>query len=139
LDSFAVRHPEVRILERHLPLTTIHPYALRAAEAAECAGAVGSYGPMRDQLYRRPALIEAEEWGLLAKTAHLPDTGAFASCVRSGVYASQVALDIALAKKLGARATPTVVLDGYLFGRPPSIEELTLALERRGHIPTPVP
>src|SRR6195256_6171449 len=36
---------------RHFPVTTIHPHAQQAAEAAEAAGAQGKFWAMHDTLY----------------------------------------------------------------------------------------
>lgn len=36
---------------RHFPLTTVHPHAEQAAEAAEAAGVQGAFWPMHAMLY----------------------------------------------------------------------------------------
>src|SRR5690348_11065795 len=41
----------VRFVFRHFPLTTIHPHAQPAAEAAEAAGSQGRYWQMHDVLF----------------------------------------------------------------------------------------
>jgi protein-disulfide isomerase len=41
----------VRYVVKDFPLSTIHPQAQKASEAAECAGAQGAYWPMHDKLY----------------------------------------------------------------------------------------
>src|SRR5262245_26264615 len=41
----------VRFVYRHFPLVKVHPYALRAAEAAEAAGAQGKFWEMHRLLY----------------------------------------------------------------------------------------
>jgi protein-disulfide isomerase len=41
----------VQYVFRHFPLTTVHPYAEGAAEAAEAAAAQGRFWPMHDMLF----------------------------------------------------------------------------------------
>src|SRR6201992_2906228 len=48
LERFASR---VCIVYRHFPLEEVHPHALAAAEAAECAGGQGKFWEMHDLLF----------------------------------------------------------------------------------------
>ena len=48
LERFAER---VRFAFRHNPLEEVHPHALMAAQAAECAGGQGQFWPMHDLLF----------------------------------------------------------------------------------------
>jgi protein-disulfide isomerase len=65
---------QVRYAFRHFPLEEVHPHALAAAEASECAAAQGQFWPMHDLLYRRQGKFTrtdlngyAREVGLAAK------------------------------------------------------------------------
>ena len=42
---------QVRYIFRNFPLSSIHPHAQKAAEAAECAGEQGKYWEMHDLLF----------------------------------------------------------------------------------------
>ena len=42
---------ELCFIFRNFPLSTMHPHALMAAEAAECAAAQDAFWPMHDTLY----------------------------------------------------------------------------------------
>ena len=46
---------------RHFPMTNVHPYAQRAAEAAEAAGAQGSFWEMHDILFENQDALEDED------------------------------------------------------------------------------
>jgi len=46
---------KVKIVYRHFPLTSIHPYAMVSAQAAEAAGKQGKFWDMHDLLYKRQA------------------------------------------------------------------------------------
>ena len=128
IDSLRFRHPEVRVVERHWPLTEIHPFALKAALAAECARSAGAYERMRTTLFGRPVLIEEEEWGALAHFAGIADTAAISSCVRTERFMREVQADIAAAERVGGHGTPTVLVDDLLFPRPPTLAELERAI-----------
>jgi len=48
---------QLQFVFRHFPITSAHPHAQRAAEAAEWAGAQGRFWDMHDGLYRRRAKL----------------------------------------------------------------------------------
>src|SRR3954451_9375758 len=51
---------ELRFVFRNFPITTSHPHAGQAAEAAEAAAAQGAFRPMRDRLYETQSQLEDE-------------------------------------------------------------------------------
>ena len=57
LERFAER---VRFVYRHFPLEEVHPHAVRAAEAAECAGGQQKFWPMHDLLFDNQAHLKAQ-------------------------------------------------------------------------------
>ena len=59
----------LRFAFRHFPLAEIHPYALRAAEAAEAAGAQGKFWPMHDLLFANQQALD--DAGLVRYATHL--------------------------------------------------------------------
>ena len=92
---------------RHLPLQSIHPYALGAATAAECADAAGKFWPMHDSLFQDTDLTEEN---LLHKARGLGlDGKKFADCLRR-TPVTQIQRDIDLAKSLNITGTPTFLL-----------------------------
>ena len=48
----------LRFVFRHFPTVQTHPHSLRAAEAAEAAGAQGKFWQMHDQLFSHQQKIE---------------------------------------------------------------------------------
>jgi protein-disulfide isomerase len=52
-----IRTGLVRYVVKDFPLSSIHPQAQKASEAAECAGAQGAYWSMHDKLYE-----EQQQW-----------------------------------------------------------------------------
>lgn len=99
---------KVQMAFRHLPLTAIHPFAVRAAETAECAGRVGAFWPVHDALFARPRLNEEFLMVVAAENGVSPDE--LAACRSEGVRI-RIADDSALAYELGISTTPT-----FLFG-----------------------
>ena len=91
----------MRFVFRNFPLTTVHPHAERAAEAAEAAGAQGKFWKMHDILYENQQALEDEdlmEYGALVsldinpirsryagRPVSKPDTRRLPSGTRSGV------------------------------------------------------
>ena len=51
---------QLRMVFRHFPLTTIHPHAQAAAEAAEAAGAQGQFWEMHGMLFENQQALEDE-------------------------------------------------------------------------------
>jgi protein-disulfide isomerase len=95
---------------REFPLTSIHPAAPKASEAAICAGQQGKYWEMNEHLFANQGEWSqggdptnqfksyAEELGL--------DTEAFNQCLDSGEAAIVVQGDLMAGELLGVNATP---------------------------------
>ena len=107
----------VRYVFKDYALTTIHPQAPKAHEAARCAGDQGAYWEMHDLLFDRQA-----EWGgasdhVAAFKRYAAELGlaspAFDECLDSNRWAAAVQADIAEGDRLGVRGTPTFFIDGY--------------------------
>ena len=55
LERYAGR---IRFAYRHFPLEEVHPHAMLAAEAAECAGSQGKFWEMHDLLFENQAHLK---------------------------------------------------------------------------------
>ncbi|MFN4232370.1 MULTISPECIES: DsbA family protein [Thermus] len=118
---------ELRLSYRHFPLKEIHPEALPAAIAAECAGAQGSFWPYHDLLMGG----RLGDYLGLARVLSL-DLKAFATCLKDPHVASRVEAERALALRLGLRGTPSLFAGPYRVPNPFDLERLLdyLALAR---------
>lgn len=100
---------KVRFYSRDLPLDSIHPDAVRAAQAARCAADQGQYWKLRDTMGANPGKLDLES--LLADAAELKmNVDVFRTCVQSQKYKEAVQTDVLEAMKIGAEATPTFVI-----------------------------
>jgi len=98
---------------RHFPIEAVHPHALRAAEAAECAGGQGKFWPMYDILFenqlhlKQPQLFEyATKLGL--------DMPRFTAEMDDEIYLQRVREHQRSGDASGVRGTPTFFVNGHL-------------------------
>lgn len=111
----------VKILYRHLPLETIHPYAWTAALASECAGDQDAFPRYHDLLFALQDSLGELSWTDLAVRADVADTSVFDRCVSEERHAGTVERDVLLARDLGIDRTPTFVIgDEAWRGVPPA-------------------
>jgi protein-disulfide isomerase len=100
---------KVRFYSRDLPLDSMHPNAIRAAQAARCAAEQGQFWALRDIMGANPSKLDLES--LVADAASLKmDTEKFRSCVASEKYKQAIQTDVLEAMKIGADGTPTFVI-----------------------------
>jgi protein-disulfide isomerase len=101
-----VKAGRVRFVYRDFPLSSLHPSALKAAEAARCAGDQQRYWEYHDALFQNQSSLEETELVRRAQTLKL-DTTAFKLCLNSGQYSSAIKESLAEAERIGVDATPT--------------------------------
>ncbi len=121
------RHPDVAVAWRHLPLTDVHPNALRAAEAAEAAAAQGAFWPMHDLLLAHQDRLGIRDLAGYAQQLGI-DAEKFLDDVLSHAHADRVLKDIASADQSGAAGTPTYFINGLRHEGPVDIDSLSKAI-----------
>ncbi len=107
----------------HFPLR-IHPNATNAARAAECAAEAGVFKEFVDTALANQRELGVVRWSLLAARAGVSDTVAFNACFRDARSLERVTRGRALGERLGVRATPTIMVNGWLFSNPPTREQI---------------
>ncbi|SNY53562.1 Na+/H+ antiporter NhaA [Paractinoplanes atraurantiacus] len=121
------RHPgRISYVWRNLPLDEIHPYARRAAQAAEAAAAQNGFWAMHDRLITADA-FDDEALAGLARAAGL-DVSRFVVDLDTAIVAAQVDADVRSAHDSGADGTPTFFLNGTVVTG--SLDEVVAAVER---------
>jgi formate-nitrite transporter family protein len=104
----------LRIAFRHFPLASVHPRALRAAEAAEAAASQGRFWPMADLLYANQQDLEEEALLGYAKKAKL-DVKRFRKELNSGIHSPRVRSDFLGGVRCGVSGTPTFFINGERY------------------------
>ncbi|MDZ4675757.1 MAG: thioredoxin domain-containing protein [Gemmatimonadota bacterium] len=116
----------IRLL--HLPLR-IHRFAPSAARAAECADAQGELHGLVEAIFAKQDSLGLKSWISYGEDAGLPDTGRFQECVAGNEPFERIAAGMRIAESLEVNATPTLMLNGWLFRRIPDKEQLLAAIE----------
>lgn len=114
IDEY-VESGQVRYVFFDFPITSSHPNAMAAAQAARCAGRQGAYWAMHDALFEHQ-----QEWASAsAPTARFRDyaraiegidAGRLAGCVESGETRDEVRASQKFVRKIGVQSTPTILV-----------------------------
>jgi protein-disulfide isomerase/uncharacterized membrane protein/rhodanese-related sulfurtransferase len=99
----------VRFVFRQFPLEEVHVYALKAAEASECAAQQGKFWESVDRFYAANGDLKDESLVRYAGELGL-DTAKFQSCLSSGATKATIQRDREDGRALGVRGTPTFFL-----------------------------
>src|SRR5881296_1226724 len=84
---------QLRFVFRNFPLTRVHAYAQRAAEAAEAAGGQGKFWEMHDHLFEHQEALDVKDLVRAAVALGL-DKAKFEREVAEHAYADRVQQDI---------------------------------------------
>jgi len=108
--------PNLNVVFRNLPLTTLHKNALAAAQAAEAARVQNRFWEMHDLLYENQNLwtddINPRTIFLKFATDLGLDTGLFVRDMDGEQVKLRIEADQDAAAELGINGTPTILLDG---------------------------
>jgi protein-disulfide isomerase len=125
---------KVRFVWRNFPLEAVHPHALLAAEAAECAGAQGKFWQMHELLFANQDHLKPKNLHGYAEQLGL-DMALYTSEMDDHVYLQRVREHIDSALKSGARGTPAFFVNGMIqdvsFGMHSLFDAVEAALHRR--------
>ena len=94
----------------HFPLPQ-HPYAFKAAEAAECALDQGKFWDYVGLTFQNQKNLNFDSLYSMAKTLGL-DESKFKECLDSGSKKDLVKADLGEGYRRGVRATPTIYVNG---------------------------
>jgi protein-disulfide isomerase len=110
----------------------VHPRALAAALAAECAGGQGKFWPMHDLLFENQAHLKAKDLQGYAARLGL-DMARFIAEMDDQVYLQRVREQLQGALESGVRGTPTFFVNGRVEDVSFGLRALFDAVERRLH------
>ena len=99
---------KLRYISRDYPLD-FHPHALKAAQAAQCAGEQDKFWQMKDALMKNHAQLNPELITSLARdmSVRMP---AFQACMDEGKHLSEIKAGIAVAATVGINGTPSFII-----------------------------
>jgi protein-disulfide isomerase len=117
LREFLPQHPDVRLVFKHYPLTDIHPWAMTAAIATQCAfqQSPSAFWKMHDAIFDSQDVISPSNvWDKMLDLATQQGltVEAYKSCIINPETTSQVQATIAEGHTLAITATPTTFVDG---------------------------
>ncbi|OGL95426.1 hypothetical protein A2348_02150 [Candidatus Uhrbacteria bacterium RIFOXYB12_FULL_58_10] len=116
-ESFVVRSmaalfgDRVRIVYRDFPILELHPEALAASEAAECAAEQGRFWEYHDKLYANQTDHSDDALIRYATELNL-NAGEFKRCLSSNRNLREIDEDYADGVEAGVRGTPTFFFNG---------------------------
>lgn len=126
---------KIRFVYRDFPLTSIHPNAMPAAEAAQCANEQGKFWDFHDKLFASDTLGDdvykqyAQQLGL--------DMTKFNDCYSAQKYAQSIQSDMNFANNLGINSTPTFFINGLAVIGAQPLSSFTSIIDKElaGQIP----
>ena len=127
-SNAVLAHPnDVRLLYVNYPLE-YHKQALPAARAADCASAAGRFTAWVSAVYAKQDSLGLKSWGSYARDAGIPDTAKIAACARSQAPIGAIERGLAFGESIRLDATPTVLVNGWVFPSPPRPAQLDSAV-----------
>jgi protein-disulfide isomerase len=119
----------LRFVFRNFPITTSHPHAQQAAEAAEAAAVQGKFWEMHDHLFENQKRLSDEDLRAYAEELGL-DVEAFGTELAEHVHAERVREDFMSGVRSGVNGTPTFYINAARHDDSYEIETLLAAVER---------
>lgn len=121
---------KVRLVYRQFPIPSIHPFAIKAAEASLCANEQGKFWELHDVMFTEQQSLSVPEIKSKARNLGI-DPGRFDSCLDGGRFAAQVQNDMKEGAAVGIAGTPAVFINGVeLKGGAVPLETVTAAIDR---------
>ena len=117
LRDLLPRHPEVRLVFKHYPLTDIHPWAMTAAIASQCAfqQSPAAFWKMHDAIFDAQDVISPSNvWDKMQDLARQLglNAEAYKACIIDPATTLQVNSTIAEGHAVTITATPTTFVNG---------------------------
>lgn len=118
---------KVELVFLDLPLE-MHPHALKAAEAAACAGDQKKFWEMHHLLFENQRSLAADQLPGYAEKLGL-DVPTFQKCLSSGRHEGDIRNSARLAHSLGITGTPAYVLARRIKGDKVEVVEIVHGLQ----------
>jgi protein-disulfide isomerase len=119
----------LRFVFRNFPISTSHPHAEQAAEAAEAAAAQDQFWPMHDLLYENQQRLDENDLLGYADSLGL-DVERFEQELKGHVHAPRVHEDFMSGVRSGVNGTPSFYINGVRHEDSYDLDTLLAALQR---------
>jgi protein-disulfide isomerase len=119
----------LRFVFRNFPISTSHPHAEQAAEAAEAGAAQGRFWAMHDLLYENQTQLRDQDLHRYAEQLGI-DVERFDKDLAEHVHAPRVREDFMSGVRSGVNGTPSFYVNGARHDDSYDFETLLAALER---------
>jgi protein-disulfide isomerase len=120
----------LRFVFRHFPIVQTHPHSLRAAEAAEAAGAQGKFWEMHDQLFTHQQALEDHDLSRYARRIDL-DVERFARDLSANTFLKQIEADYNRSLfDEHVTGTPTLYINEELYTGATDLDSLLVAIKQ---------
>jgi protein-disulfide isomerase len=119
----------LRFVFRNFPITTSHPHAQQAAEAAEAAASQDKFWQMHDLLYENQRRLRDQDLRGYAEKLGL-DVELFDKELTEHTHAERVHEDFLSGVRSGVNGTPTFYINGTRHDDSYDMDTLLAALER---------
>ena len=107
---------KVQIVYRQFPITSLHPFAFKAAEASLCAHEQGKFWELHDSMFGDQTKLAVSDLKQTARRLGM-DGKKFDGCLDSGRYVEQVQNDLKEGQRIGVDGTPAMYINGtYVDG-----------------------
>jgi len=127
LSEDFIKPGKINLVFKDYPLS-IHPNAMNAAMAAECADEQGKFEEMFTYLFENPKALKNDEPLAWAEKTGL-DTGSFSACMASEATEAEIQKDIDDANSSGVLGTPAFVIGGKLYIGTRPYQDLKVLIE----------
>ena len=128
IEQNYIQTGKAKFVYRDFPLSSIHPFAQKAAEAAECAGEQGKYYEMHNKLFGEGVTGGVDGYKQFAKDIGL-DTAKFNDCIDSGKMAAEVSKDQQDGVAVGIQGTPGFIINGEVISGAQPYERFKAAID----------
>jgi protein-disulfide isomerase len=137
LDSLRTRYPQdFAVVFHHLPLP-YHKLAYPLARASECAAAQGKFTAFHDLAFHKAESLPITALNRIGAQVGVEDQARFDNCFLDTASVVAIDTDVKLAREIGVRGTPGIIIDGELLDRAPETAELDSLIQHRRRSRTP--
>jgi protein-disulfide isomerase len=113
---------KVKLVYRQMPLTQLHPNAMKAAEASLCAHEQGHFWEYHDTLFKNQSALQPDKLKEYATQLGL-DAGKFNSCLDGSNKSDAVKADMKDGEGAGVQGTPAFFVNGVFLNGAVPIDE----------------